>query len=231
MDRPPDSAAPAGDWFATQADSRRDPTTSQSEPTRGIELVVGLGNPGAGYAATRHNLGFLVVDELAGRHAADRWARLPLCELTSARFGSRLLLAKPLTFMNRSGAALAWLLDHLELDLGQALVVADDVDLSLGVLRLRRAGSAGTHNGLRDVCERVGTAFPRLRLGVRGQHPWQDLADYVLSPFTADEQPIARQLMERAADAVEWAVRDGLEPAMRRFNGPSSADDGGGCGR
>jgi len=85
-----------------------------------------------------------VVDELAGRHAADRWARLPLCELTSARFGSRLLLAKPLTFMNRSGAALAWLLDHLELDLGQALVVADDVDLSLGVLRLRRAGSAGT---------------------------------------------------------------------------------------
>ena len=231
MDRPPDNTAPAGDPSATQTDSRRDSPTSQSEPTRGIELVVGLGNPGAGYAATRHNLGFLVVDELARRHAADRWARLPLCELTSAWFGSRLLLAKPLTFMNRSGTALAWLLDHLELNLRQALVVADDVDLSLGVLRLRRAGSAGTHNGLRDVCERVGTAFPRLRLGVRGQHPWQDLADYVMSPFTADEQPIARQLVERAADAVEWALRDGLEPAMRRFNGPASADDGGGCGR
>jgi PTH1 family peptidyl-tRNA hydrolase len=223
MARPPDSPAPAGNPSATQADSRRDSPTSQSEPTRGIELVVGLGNPGADYAATRHNLGFLVVDELARRHAADRWARFHLCELTSARFGSRLLLAKPLTFMNRSGAAVAWLLDHLELDLRQALVVLDDVDLGLGVLRLRRAGSAGTHNGLRDVCERVGIAFPRLRLGVRGRDPWQDLADYVLSPFAADEQPIARQLVERAADAVEWAVRDGLEPAMRHFNGPPSA--------
>jgi PTH1 family peptidyl-tRNA hydrolase len=231
MDRPPDSAAPAGDRFATQADSRRDSPASQSEPTRGIELVVGLGNPGAAYAATRHNLGFLVVDELARRHAADRWARLPLCELTSARFGARLLLAKPLTYMNRSGAALAWLLDHLELDLRQALVVLDDVDLGLGVVRMRRSGSAGTHNGLRDICEHVGMAFPRLRLGVRGQHPWRDLADYVLSPFTVDELPIARQLVERAADAVESALRDGLETAMLRFNGPSPADDVGGCGR
>ena len=210
MERPPASAAPPGE------------PSSLPAPERGIELVVGLGNPGARYAETRHNLGFLVVDELARRHAADGWARLPLCELTSARFGPRLLLAKPLTFMNRSGAAVAWMLDHLDLDPGQALVVLDDVDLGLGVLRLRRSGSAGTHNGLRDVCERVGTSLPRLRLGVRGHDPWQELAEYVLSPFADDEQPLARQLVARAADAVEGAVRDGLEAAMRRFNGPAT---------
>jgi len=222
MDRPPDSVAPPGVPTAAQAHGCLDASTAQPEPDRGIELVVGLGNPGPRYATTRHNLGFLVVDELARRHAADRWARLPLCELTSAPFGSRLLLARPLTFMNRSGAALAWLIDHLDLDPRQVLVVLDDVDLGLGALRLRRSGSAGTHNGLRDVCERIGTSFPRLRLGVRGQEPWQDLAEYVLSPFATNERPLARQLVERAADAAEWAVRDGLEPAMRRFNGPTS---------
>jgi PTH1 family peptidyl-tRNA hydrolase len=86
-------------------------------------------------------------------------------------------------------------------------------------LRLRRSGSRGWQ---RRLCERVGIAFPRLRLGVRSQDQWQDLADYVLSPFATDQQPLARQLVERAADAVEWAIRDGLEPAMRRFNGPAS---------
>jgi PTH1 family peptidyl-tRNA hydrolase len=209
-ERPPDNAGSTGE------------PASRPEPEPGIELVVGLGNPGTVYAATRHNLGFLVVDELARRHPAGDWAQLPLCELTSARFGARLMLAKPLTYMNRSGAAVVWLLDHLDLDPRQALVVLDDVDLGLGVLRMRRSGSAGTHNGLRDVCERVGTSFPRLRLGVRGRDPWQDLAGYVLSPFADDERPLARQLVERAADAVEWAVRDGVEAAMRRFNGPAS---------
>ncbi len=125
------------------------------------------------------------------------------------------------------GAAVAWLIDHLDVEPRQVLVVLDDVDLALGTLRLRRSGSPGTHNGLRDICERVGTSFPRLRLGVRGYDAWQDLANYVLSPFTADEQPLARHLVARAADAVESAIRDGIETAMLRHNRSAPADDGG----
>lgn len=231
MDRPLDSAAPAGDPCGTPTDGRRDPPDSQSEPTGGIELVVGLGNPGERYAATRHNMGFLVVDALAGRLGAAPWARFAQCALTSAPLGARLLLAKPLSYMNRSGAAVAWLLEHLDLTPPQMLVVVDDVDLDLGSLRLRRSGGPGTHNGLRDVCDRVGGSFPRLRLGVRGRAGWQDLADYVTSPFDPDEWPVAEQLVSRAADAVETSVRDGLETAMHRHNRPAPADDGGGCER
>ncbi|HOC41793.1 MAG TPA: aminoacyl-tRNA hydrolase [Thermoanaerobaculales bacterium] len=220
-------AAGTDEEGATQADAPREVAVSPLEPAPGIELVVGLGNPGERYAATRHNLGYLVVDELASRLRAAPWSHRPLCDVTSAPLGPRLLLARPLTFMNRSGAAAAWLLDHLGLDAPRLLVVLDDVDLDLGTLRLRRSGGPGTHNGLRDICERIGTGFPRLRLGVRGSGPWQNLADYVLSPFADDEQPLARQLVARAADAVETTVREGIDAAMGRFNGPApvASDD------
>jgi len=220
-------AAGTGEGGA-QPDAPHEPSASRPEPAPGIELVVGLGNPGERYSLTRHNVGYLVVDELARRLHAAPWSQRPLCDVTSAPLGSRLLLARPLTFMNRSGTAVAWLLDHLELEPRQMLVALDDVDLDLGALRLRRSGGPGTHNGLRDICERVGTDFPRLRLGVRGRDGWQDLAGWVLSPFTADEQPLARQLVARAADAAETAVREGLDLAMSRFNGPAAqtVDDG-----
>jgi peptidyl-tRNA hydrolase, PTH1 family len=213
---------------AVQPDAGREVAVSRPEPAPAIELVVGLGNPGERYAATRHNMGFLVVDAVAGRLAAAPWSHRTLCELTSAPLGARLLLAKPLSYMNRSGAAIAWLLDHLDLAPPQMLVVVDDVDLALGSLRLRRSGGPGTHNGLRDVCDRVGSSFPRLRLGVRGRGGWQNLADYVTSPFEADERPVAEQLVSRAADAVEASVRDGLEQAMARFNRATAepADEG-----
>ena len=221
-------AAGTDEEGATQPDAPREAAVSRLEPGPGIELVVGLGNPGERYAATRHNMGFLVVDAVAGRLGAAPWARFNCCELTSAPMGVRLLLAKPLCYMNRSGAAVAWLLDHLDLTLPQMLVVVDDVDLALGSLRLRRSGGPGTHNGLRDVCDRVGGSFPRLRLGVRGGAGWQDLADYVLSPFAEDELPLARLLVGRAADAVVAALHDGLETAMLRHNRPAPADNGGG---
>ena len=220
-----------GDEGSIQADAPYEAAVSRLEPAPGIELVVGLGNPGERYAATRHNMGFIVVDAVAGRLGAAPWARFARCDLTSAPAGARLLLAKPLSYMNRSGEAVAWLLDHLDLTPPQMLVVVDDVDLALGSLRLRRSGGPGTHNGLRDVCDRVGGSFPRLRLGVRGGTGWQDLADYVLSPFAEDELPLARLLAGRAADAVVTALHDGLETAMLRHNRPAPADDGGGCGR
>jgi len=211
-------AAGTDEAGATQPDAPREASVSRLEPAPGIELVVGLGNPGERYAATRHNMGFLVVDAVAGRLGVAPWARFARCELTSAPLGARLLLAKPLCYMNRSGEAVAWLLDHLDLTPTQMLVVVDDVDLALGSLRLRRSGGPGTHNGLRDVCDRVGGSFPRLRLGVRGRVGWQDLADYVLSPFAEDELPLARLLVGRAADAVVTALHDGLDQAMARFN-------------
>jgi PTH1 family peptidyl-tRNA hydrolase len=183
-----------------------------------IELVVGLGNPGQRYAASRHNVGFRVTEELARRHAEGRWLEHRLCEIVSTSIAPRLMIARPTTFMNRSGAAVSWLLRHLELRPEQAMIVVDDVDLPLAAIRVRRAGGPGTHNGLRDVCDRIGTGFPRIRVGVRGNDPWHDLAEYVLSPFSESELDCVSDAVGRACAAVEMAVRDGVDRAMNVFN-------------
>ena len=183
-----------------------------------VHLVVGLGNPGAEYAETRHNIGFRVVDELARRGAVACWQRRAASLVATVDLGRGVVLAKPGTFMNRSGTAVLSLSTSLALEPPSILVVADDVDLPLGRLRLRRNGGPGTHNGLRDVVAALGTGFPRLRVGVRGEMPWDDLADYVLAPFGADERSRADQAVARAADAVEVALLEGLAPAMNRFN-------------
>ena len=130
------------------------------------------------------------------------------------------VVARPTTYMNRSGRAARELIDELELAPERMLVVVDDVDLPLATLRLRRSGGPGTHNGLRDLCTEIGHGFPRLRVGVRGDALAGDLADYVLSPFAADEGTAAGDAVARAADAVEAAVRDGFEAAMNVFNRP-----------
>lgn len=207
-------------------DASRHPTPfGEVTAEMGIELVVGLGNPGQRYADTRHNVGFRVVDQLAIRHAGQPWIRRPLCDLTSAWLGPRLVLVKPTQFMNRSGVPVRWAIDLLDLRPDQALVVLDDVDLELGTLRLRRAGGPGTHNGLRDICDVIGEDFPRLRLGVRGGSSWNDLSDYVLAPFSEHEAPAVRRMVHRASNAVECAVLDGIDLAMSRFNGPAPADE------
>jgi PTH1 family peptidyl-tRNA hydrolase len=155
---------------------------------------------------------------MARRHADAAWVRRALSDVTTARLGPRLVLAKPSTYMNRSGRAVDRLLHLLDLEPAQVLVVVDDIDLPLGSLRLRPSGGPGTHNGLRDVCDRIGGSFPRLRVGVRGDGPVGDLSDYVLSPFTDDEQRHLPRIVTRAADAVEAAIVDGLDLAMGRFN-------------
>ena len=195
--------------------------TSGAPPTeRPIELVVGLGNPGERYAATRHNVGFRVVEELARRQSGAVWVHRRLCDIASTGLGERLLLAKPLTFMNRSGDAVVWLLDHLDLEPDQMLVAVDDVDLPLGTLRLRRSGGPGTHNGLRDICDQIGRGFPRIRLGVGSEVNSPDLAEYVTAPFESPQQPVAERMIAYAADAVEIAVLEGIQSAMSRYNGP-----------
>ncbi|MCU0305654.1 MAG: aminoacyl-tRNA hydrolase [Thermoanaerobaculales bacterium] len=183
-----------------------------------IQLVLGLGNPGPRYVETRHNIGFRVVDELVRRHGDGDRQHHRLCDLATVDLGGGVLVARPLTYMNRSGDALAWLLDRLLVEPDETLVVVDDIDLPLGRLRLRSRGGPGTHNGLRHLVEVVGAGFPRLRVGVRGDRPWLDLADWVTSPFEDDERAAAALAVGRAADAVETVVRVGLDAAMAEVN-------------
>jgi PTH1 family peptidyl-tRNA hydrolase len=185
-----------------------------------INLVLGLGNPGVDYADTRHNVGFRVVEEVARRHGVLGWIERPSCELAVIAVGPLVVLARPQTFMNRSGGAARELLEELDVKPETMLVVVDDIDLPLASLRLRRSGGPGTHNGLRDLCEEVGTGFPRLRVGVRGNDLSGDLADYLLSPFSGAEAEAAEGAVTRAADAVESALRDGFEAAMNIYNRP-----------
>ncbi len=183
-------------------------------------VVVGLGNPGARYADTRHNLGFRVVDELARRHsfgAVDEFACNALVKAQGA-----LLLVKPQTYMNRSGHALRCLVERHGFTPQDFLVVYDEIHLPLGKLRLRPQGSPGGHRGLESVLESLATdRVPRLRLGIApAQLPaGSELAEFVLTPFAADELPSVEEMIERAAEAcLVWAT-EGPAVAMQRFNG------------
>jgi peptidyl-tRNA hydrolase, PTH1 family len=189
----------------------------------GIDAVVGLGNPGEQYGDTRHNLGFRVVDLLAARQRVRRWQRRYHSLVGLRAGGTPLLLVKPQTFMNCSGDAVAALCRGESLLPAQCLVVVDDVELPLGQLRLRPSGGSGSHNGLRSLVESVGEGFPRLRLGIRGDAPWHDLADYVLAPFEVDELEVVRTMVERAAECIEMALRAGISRAASAFNTAPSA--------
>lgn len=186
-------------------------------------VVVGLGNPGGEYARTRHNLGFRVADALANE-AGTRWRKAPgpalVADLEIAGRAAR--VAKPLTWMNRSGLAVRPLRDAAPgLPPDRLLVVADDLDLPLGRLRFRRAGGPGGHNGLRSVIAELGTPdFPRLRLGIGRPAAGGDdaVVDYVLEPFLAEEEPAVSDLITRALDGIRIFAAEGVEAAMNRLN-------------
>ncbi len=183
-----------------------------------VDLVVGLGNPGVEYASTRHNVGFEVLAEVLRRRGSGKWLIRPECELAVITPGRMVVLARPLMYMNRSGGPAAALVKDFGLHPQNMLVVVDDIDLPLGVLRLKNRGGPGTHNGLRDLCEAVGTDFPRLRVGIRGEGVVGDLADYVLSPFGGSELALAEAAIDRAADAVESTLRIGVQKTMNTVN-------------
>ena len=188
------------------------------------KIVLGLGNPGMRYLPTRHNLGFRVLDCLAKRWAArfERSVGLGSTVWTAEIERSRgpLVLAKPRTYMNRSGRAAVALCEQYGAQATELLVVHDDADLELGRLRLRPGGGTGGHNGLRSLIEALGTdSIPRLRLGVRGAgRERQELADYVLDRFEADELAVVEGLVQLGAEAVEAVLGDGLETAMNSYN-------------
>jgi PTH1 family peptidyl-tRNA hydrolase len=192
-------------------------------PPRVDLLVVGLGNPGDGYATTRHNVGFRVANALAKRARAEFDTKSAESRIAEAALGqSKIAIARPQTFMNDSGRAVRKLLDRYRIEPAAMLVVYDDVDLPLGKVRIREKGGPGTHNGMRSIVSAVGESFPRVRVGVAPADPQaevQDLAEYVLSPFADDERDLAERVIGRAAEAVEVAIRDGLRRAMDSFNG------------
>ena len=191
-----------------------------------MKLVVGLGNPGNKYEGTRHNVGFAAVDILAARHSVQ-WEAAPrgAGALVGRWRAADVVLAKPLTFMNLSGAAVAALLQFYKIELPDMLVIVDEVQLDTGRIRLRPEGSAGGHNGLKSIIESLGTgAFPRLRIGVGRGDTRRDLADHVLAKFDAEERPIIDEAIGRAADASEAFVAEGMAVAMNRFN--RKTDDG-----
>jgi peptidyl-tRNA hydrolase, PTH1 family len=192
-----------------------------------VRLIVGLGNPGREYRETRHNVGFMVADELAKRHnltLAMAPSQVPDA-LVAKKFGAdAFLMAKPLTFMNRSGDAVAALAHYYDIATTDLLVVVDEVALPFGRLRARARGSAGGHNGLKSCIERLGTTeFPRLRLGVGRGDARRDLADHVLSKFEADEQSALEEFIARAADAASMFAAEGIERVMNAYN-PGATD-------
>jgi PTH1 family peptidyl-tRNA hydrolase len=182
-----------------------------------MKAIVGLGNPGRQYAGTRHNVGFDVVDELARRWQLQLRPWKSVAELAAVP-GRGVVLAEPQTFMNASGEAVSRIAAFHKVEPADILIVVDEVQLPLGRLRLRRAGSAGGHNGLKSIIQHIGPEFPRLRIGVGRGDPRWDLADHVLSRFSADEREAAGEAVQRAADAVELFVEAGIEAAMNRFN-------------
>lgn len=197
-------------------------TQGMLDPTAGPVLVVGLGNPGDRYAATRHNIGHMVVNELADRHS-QRWnthkAGAAVAEFRLGIGGPKIVLAKPATYMNLSGKPVAALLKFFNITVANLIVVHDELDIDFDMLRLKRGGGEGGHNGLKSTSQALGTKeYLRVRAGI-GRPPGRMApADYVLRPFSTTEQKTLPLHIDRAADAVESLISHGLTASQNVFH-------------
>ncbi len=185
-----------------------------------IKLIVGLGNPGAQYARNRHNIGFLVADEIARKFGVT-WSAKPHLELAELRFGTaKLWLMKPQTFMNLSGSAVAPFARFHKLEPAEILVVHDEMDLPFGRVRFRTGGSAGGNNGVKDVISKLGTdRFVRLKLGVSRPPAGWEVVNWVLSNFQPDESELLEKVVQKGVEGALIASRDGAQKAQNEFNG------------
>ena len=183
-----------------------------------MKFVVGLGNPGRKYSQTRHNVGFALVEELAARFPVEKEESRFDALLGHIRInGERVVLVKPLTFMNLSGQAVQPLLHWYKADLADLLVIYDDMDLPCGTLRIRAAGGSGGHRGITSIINRLGSRdFPRIRIGI-GRPPGEAV-DWVLGKFLAEEKELVNGALEQAARAVEYWVAHGIERTMNEYN-------------
>ena len=188
-------------------------------------IIAGLGNPGGKYAHTRHNVGFDTIDRLAGRYGI---------RLDTNKFkgeygmgvidGHKVLLLKPQTYMNLSGECIRDVLGYYKADPNEELIVLfDDISLNPGLIRIRKKGSAGGHNGIKNIILHTGTeGFSRVKIGVGEKPKGWDLADYVLSPFTKDERPLVNLAIEHAAKAIEQMLNGDVDAAMNEYNRKSA---------
>lgn len=185
-----------------------------------MRWIVGLGNPGAEYEATRHNAGFFVIDELARRWNAGSFQNKCKALVAEARVqGEKVALVKPMTYMNLSGESVRAFMEYFKVKLEDAIVVYDDLDTEVGRIRLRYQGSAGGHNGIKSIIQHTGTqTFNRIRMGISRPRPGQAVVDYVLSHFAKAEAPYVRKMVEEAADAVEFSLAEPFDKAMAKFN-------------
>ncbi|KQQ94432.1 peptidyl-tRNA hydrolase [Leifsonia sp. Leaf325] len=188
-------------------------------------LVAGLGNPGPGYSGNRHNVGQMVLDELAGRISTSFKTHKANALVAEGRLrpgGPKLILAKPGTFMNLSGKPVAALLKFYSLDASRLIVIHDELDVPFDTVKLKQGGGHGGHNGLRDIIAAIGTPdFTRVRVGVGRPPGRQDAADFVLHDFSSTEKKVLPNLLTDAADAAEHIVTDGLASAQMRFHSPA----------
>lgn len=193
-----------------------------------MRWIVGLGNPGTEYANTRHNVGFMVVDELARRHGGS--VTNSKCKALTGEIrigGEKVALLKPMTYMNLSGESVRAFMDYYKVKLEDMIVVYDDLDTDVGRMRLRYQGSAGGHNGIKSIIAHAGTqTFNRVRLGISRPRPGVVVSDYVLSGFAKAEQADVRKMIEDACDAIEFSASHTFEQTMAKFNAPGPGAGG-----
>ncbi|MDR3072066.1 MAG: aminoacyl-tRNA hydrolase [Clostridiales Family XIII bacterium] len=183
-------------------------------------IIVGLGNPGAKYEKTRHNAGFCVIDRLAEKLGVTNWKSKHKALLGETKVKNiKVFLVKPQTYMNASGDSVISLLRYHNVDPGDLVVIYDDIDIPMGKVRIRKEGSAGSHNGMRSIVGRIGGAFLRVRIGIGADRGEISLIDFVLGRFTSAEQSEMADVYERAANAVLSILEDGVDTAMNRYNG------------
>ena len=186
-----------------------------------VKLIVGLGNPGSQYEYTRHNIGFLALDEIAKEFAINvnkikfkgLWGQ-------GMVHGEKVYLLKPHTYMNNSGESVREILDYFKISPKDMIVLVDDIDIDFGEVRIKKQGSAGTHNGLKSIIYHImDDQFPRIKIGVGKKHEKQDLANFVLSTFSQEEGKVMEACISRTKDIVNEIIKEDVERAMNKFNG------------
>ena len=185
-----------------------------------MKMIAGLGNPGAEYAQTKHNVGFMLVDALADRLNAPAWKEDFFSAVTEVRIGGeKVFLVKPLTYMNNSGEAVGPMLSYYKMTADDLTVVHDDMDIPAGTVRIRKKGSSGGHNGIKSIIAHVGGEnFARVRIGVGRPPAGWTVINHVLAPFLAEDAPKIREAIGYLLPAVECIVTDGVDLAMNRYN-------------
>lgn len=186
-----------------------------------MKWIVGLGNPGTQYAKTRHNIGFMALDEMARRHGIDFKQSKSKALIGEGNIaGVKVALIKPMTFMNLSGEAVRAYMDYYKANLEDMIVVYDDLDTEIGRNRLRYQGSAGGHNGIKSIIQHTGTqTFNRIRMGISRPEPGYAVVDYVLSTFAKKDHPLLQSSIEAACDALEYSLDHTFEQTMAKYNG------------